>query len=244
MNEYIEIGYFVKKNFIGTDLIQNALNEIESLKNSKEVDLYHDQKGLVRRLERIYDKGEALKKIDKKAKNLLKEIFGFDFTIFKDKFNEKPPGGEGYYAHYDGIFEFMNYQNEIKKGWHAYGTKFVNLLISLDEINEANGTLEIGKVEKKTFDELFVDTKKDGTPCLSKEKEKQIAFKAINLNPGDILVFDHRCPHRSKKNESEKSRKILYYTYSPLKFGSQYQNYFNDKKGSKNSPGKTLTGEY
>ncbi len=85
MNKYIENGYFIKRKFIETDLIQNTLNELESLKNSKEVDIYHDQKGLVRRLERIYDKGKALKKIDKKAKNLLKEIFGFDFTIFKDK---------------------------------------------------------------------------------------------------------------------------------------------------------------
>ena len=35
--------------------------------------------------------------------------------IFKDKFNAKPPGGDGFYAHFDGIFNFVNQNNEKKK---------------------------------------------------------------------------------------------------------------------------------
>ena len=34
------------------------------------------------------------------------EIIGV--LIFKDKFNLKPPGGEGFYAHYDGIFKWLD----------------------------------------------------------------------------------------------------------------------------------------
>jgi len=243
MNEYIKIGYFVKKNFINNELLKKTLSEIELIKHNKDVDLYHDQKGLLRRVERIYDKGESLKKIDKKAKDLLREVFGFDFVIFKDKFNSKSQGGEGYYAHYDGIFKFADHQNKIKNGWYEYGQTFVNLLISLDTIDDSNGALEIGNVQDKTFDELFLDTKKDGTPNLLPEKEKKFDFKIINLNPGDALIFDHRCPHRSKKNNSLKSRKALYYTYSPSKFGSKYEKYFNDKKKSKNTTNKALTGD-
>ena len=35
-------------------------------------------------------------------------LFEKKFTIFKDKYNAKPPKGEGFYAHYDGIFYFKN----------------------------------------------------------------------------------------------------------------------------------------
>ena len=188
MNEYVKIGYIVKKNFINNKLLKKTLSEIELIKHNKDVDLYYDQKGLLRRVERIYDKGESLKKIDKKAKDLLREVFGFDFVIFKDKFNSKPQSGEGYYAHYDGIFKFVDHQNKIKNGWHEYGQTFVNLLISLDTMDDSNGALEIGNVQDKTFDELFLDTKKDGTPHLLPEKEKKLDFKIINLDVSMLFL--------------------------------------------------------
>ena len=43
------------------------------------------------------------------------------------------------------------------------------------------------------------------------------------LNIGDIVIFSNTCPHRSKKNNSEKNRRVLYYTYT-----------FIDKEKSKN----------
>ena len=43
------------------------------------------------------------------------DIFQEKMTIFKDKFNSKPPGGEGFYAHYDGIFLWKNKKNFEKK---------------------------------------------------------------------------------------------------------------------------------
>ena len=59
-------------------------------------------------------------------------------------------------------------------------------------------------------------------------------FESINLNVGDILIFDNRCPHRSNKNKSNNMRRILYYTYSLSSAGSQYKKYFSDKESSKN----------
>ena len=53
------------------------------------------------------------------------------------------------------IIHFINSNDEKKNGWYEYGQTFVNLLISLDRIDESNGALEIGNVQDKTFDELF-----------------------------------------------------------------------------------------
>ena len=49
-----------------------------------------------------------------------------------------------------------------------------------------------------------------------------------------MVVFSNTCPHRSKKNNSNESRRILYYTYSLSKNGSKYDKYFEDKEKSKN----------
>ena len=235
-------GYFVQKNFFEQKFILKILEEIETAKSDKKVDVYLDRNGLPRRLERLYDKGINLNLLNNKISEFLNKVFNKKFLIFKDKFNSKPPGGEGFKAHYDGIFKFYDKNNKEKKGWYEYSDTFVNVLVSLDQSNSKNGTLEISKVHKKNFDDLYSQTLKDGSPNLKQNIEINLKFEVINLNVGDVLIFDNRCPHRSKKNNSLKSRRILYYTYSPEKFGFQYKNYFFDKKKSKNL-NKALIGE-
>ena len=74
--------------------------------------------------------------------------------------------------------------------------------------------MELYKLVKhrKSFEDLYSKTLKDGSPNLTNEFESSLKFESINLDAGDILVFDNRCPHRSQKNNSDKSRRILYYT--------------------------------
>lgn len=239
--EYENFGFFKKESFLDKNLIEKTIGEINALKNN--VDIYYDKKGSLRRIERIYDKGKGLELVHKNVLNLLKEVFQFDFAIFKDKFNAKPPGGEGFFAHYDGIFKFKNENNKTKNGWYEYSNLFVNVLIALDPCNNENGTIELSNAQQGGFDKLFLNTKKNGTPDLLPEIEAKLKFKIINLNAGDVVIFNNTCPHRSKKNKSNFDRKTLYYTYTPLKYGSMYEKYFNDKVKSKNKSSKSLTGE-
>ena len=75
------------------------------------------------------------------------------------------------------------------------------------------------------------------------ERKQELNFEKIILNAGDIVIFSNTCPHRSKKNNSEINRKTLYYTYTQLKDGSKYLDYFRDKSKSKNNTSKSLSGE-
>ena len=43
-------------------------------------------------------------------------IYLMSYLIFKDKFNAKPPGGKGFFPHFDGVFEFRDSNNKTKKG--------------------------------------------------------------------------------------------------------------------------------
>ncbi len=224
-------GYFVFKNFIKEDFIIKLIEEINISKNTVK---YFDNQNKLRRIEKLYDKGKFLIDLNNKISILLKNVFDEDFLIFKDKFNAKPPGGEGFFAHYDGIFKFIDSNNVKKNGWYEYGEFFVNALVAIDNCNKENGSLELAKSHSGNFEQLFENTKKDGTPALSKHVENKTIFNLIDLNIGDMVVFSNTCPHRSKRNNSQNIRRILYYTYTLSKNGSKYDEYFSDKDNSKN----------
>ncbi len=224
-------GYFILKNFVDKDFISKLINEIN---NSNNTDKYYDNSNNLRRIEKLFDKGPYLINLNNRISSILKNILDKDFLIFKDKFNSKPPGGEGFFAHYDGVFEFVNSNNEIKKGWYEYGEFFVSALVAIDKCNKENGALEIAKHHEGSFEELYENTKKDGTPALSDDAESKTTFNVIDLDVGDMIIFSNKCPHRSKKNVSKKDRRIIYYTYTPSENGSKYNQYFEDKENSKN----------
>ena len=230
--EFENKGFFVCKKIFTKDYISVLIDEIN---NSDQNIKYYDKNKNLRRIEKLYDKGKFLIDANKKIMNLMKLIFDENFLIFKDKFNAKPPGGDGFYAHYDGIFQFKDDKNISRNGWYLYADFFINALIALDECNEDNGTLELANAHKGNFNELLKNTKNDGTPALSKELESKTSFNLINLEIGDVVFFSHTCPHRSQVNNTKKDRRVLYYTYSLAKNGSKYNEYFNDKYKSKNT---------
>ena len=150
-------GYFICKNIISKNIIEELIDEINVATNTVK---YFDNYNNIRRIEKLYDKGQQLKNTNQTILNLLKNVFQEDFLIFKDKFNAKPPGGEGFFAHYDGIFKFVDQNNNLKRGWYEYGDFFINVLIAIDKCDKTNGALELAKKHKGTFDQLLNNTKK------------------------------------------------------------------------------------
>ena len=229
--EFENKGFFVCKKIFTKDYISVLIDEIN---NSDQNIKYYDKNKNLRRIEKLYNKGNLLKLLNDKISTILENVFEEKFLIFKDKYNAKPPGGEGFFAHYDGIFHFTDLSDKKRNGWYEYGDFFINALVALDHCNEINGTLELSKSHKGNFNDLIKNTKNDGTPALLKKIESKIFFNLIELNIGDMVVFSNTCPHRSKKNDSKDNRRILYYTYSLGKNGSKYNKYFDDKEKSKN----------
>ena len=107
-------------------------------------------------------------------------------------------------------------------------------MTALDDCTNENGTIEIAnKYASNDFDKLIHYTKKNGTPELNMEAVRENIFEKILLQKGDMVFFSNLCPHKSKTNNSKFDRRTLYYTYLNKKFGYQYENYFLDKKLSK-----------
>lgn len=229
LSEYRSYGYSILTNFILERDAQELKSEIEGL---VDVPTYFDNKGKLRRIERFYNKGECLKKLHEKISRQLLLIFSEEFKIFKDKYNVKPPSGEGFFPHYDGIFLWDDAEGKTKKGWYEYAPEFINVLIALDECNESNGTIELAPEHDLSFECLLSKTKKNGTPELVPDIEQTLDFEKVKLGTGDAVIFSHKCPHRSAPNHSPNSRGVLYYTYNRAKFGDHYHRYFNDKLSS------------
>ena len=224
-------GYFKVENFLNKNEISKVIEEINE---SSDVDVFKDKNNLIRRVERFYNKGEYLSLINNKFMKLINDILKLKVLIFKDKLNLKPPGGEGFKAHYDGVFFFKDFENNKKEGWYEYGDNFINILVAIDDCNEENGTIELAKSDNEPFQKLIKKVKNFEFAELLDEVEQAHSFEKIVLNSGDLVVFKNTCPHRSSKNNSNTSRRILYYTYLEEKFGNQYEKYFMDKKLSKN----------
>ena len=233
--EYEENG-FVKIAGMFKDEVKQIEEKLNSfLQSDEDVYKYTDNQGILRRLEKIGNKKEFID-LNKKIANLLKEVFGEEMILFKDKYNVKPPKGEGFFAHYDSVFTWIDKDGEERKGWYEYCDTFFNVLVAIDEANEENGALEVAKWDKNklSYDELYERTVKDGSERLDEDFENSLNFKRVDLKPGDIVIFSDLAPHRSKINMSEtKSRRILYFTYNKKSDGDFYNQYFEDKYNSK-----------
>ena len=84
-------------------------NEIKNYFSKDKINFFKDKNNLIRRVERFYNKGEYLSLINNKFMKLINDILKLKVLIFKDKLNLKPPGGEGFKAHYDGVFFFKDF---------------------------------------------------------------------------------------------------------------------------------------
>jgi 2-aminoethylphosphonate dioxygenase len=243
---YKKNGWVVVKNFFKKKDIENIknqiLNKISNTRKSK--NFYYekiDNYKKLRRIERISDYSAVSKKIiySNRILKLIKDIKKKEFDLFKDKLNFKYPGGKGYLPHIDGHFFWKDKNNKIQNGWKKYADDFVSLLIPLEKSDKKNGCLYLA--QKKNIKNLGNSfnkiTKKMsmGTPNIKLRDKKKFNYTAAELEKGDICLFDWKCAHFSKNNNSNKSRMIFYATYYKKNGKSNIRNnYYLDKQSSLN----------
>ena len=52
----------------------------------------------------------------------------------------------------------------------------------------------------------------------------------VSAYAGDLILFGAYTPHRSKKNKTNKPRRMMYLTYNAKKDGDLRKKYFKDKR--------------
>ena len=135
-------------------------------------------------------------------------------VLFKEKINYKPPGCRADKLHQDS-----------QGGWNKFSKKFISILVSIEKSKKINGCLEFdisGKNNHKEIGKVFKP--------LKIKKLNNPKFKSFELNPGDVVFFNHYIPHRSGPNKSKFSRIQLYITYNLKNDGNFRKKYFKKKR--------------
>jgi ectoine hydroxylase-related dioxygenase (phytanoyl-CoA dioxygenase family) len=244
LKSYKNEGFVVIKNFFSKKKIIVAKKNILKLskKSQSKLLFYEKNKKDLRRIENVVSFSVHAKKIiaDKKLTRIIKSILGKN-TLFKDKLNFKYPKANGFEPHVDGHFLWKSKNSRIKKGWKAYSNQFINVVIPLEKTNKKNGCLELAEIKdtKKnlgnSWEEITKKTLKF-TPKIKKKYIKKFNFIPVEINIGDILLFDWKVCHRSKKNHSENSRMIFYATFAKNKKRKDLkEQYYKDKISSINT---------
>ncbi|MEP4532907.1 MAG: phytanoyl-CoA dioxygenase family protein [Cyclobacteriaceae bacterium] len=165
---------------------------------------------------------------------IVEELMGEKPVLYKERINFKHSGGGAHAAHQDGVA----YESGDLGEFDQDTTPYISVLISVDSATKTNGCFEV--VEPWTIDKLEIlpmERPHAHAPTFSKIAQKvedDLNWVQLETAPGDVIFFTERLPHRSKNNRSDKSRRILYGVYNPLKEGDKREKYYADKRANIN----------
>lgn len=97
-------GFTMLDSILLNEKISDLKLAINDCSISEDCDQYKDRNGLLRRMENFTFKNIVFEVLNKEVRDLLFNLTGENQVLFKDKVNFKPPNGEGFFAHYDGVF--------------------------------------------------------------------------------------------------------------------------------------------
>jgi len=134
------------------------------------------------------DLGGVVDDVREQAQSLAETVCGRKLKLFKDKVNTKNPsaaGGGHFLAHQD------------TPAFVPYGDWHVSVLVPVTPFTKANGTLEFAR----------------GLPPTPMEDLAKLEYTAVEVDPGDAVVFGGLVPHRSGPNTTDAARVGILYTF-------------------------------
>jgi 2-aminoethylphosphonate dioxygenase len=167
------------------------------------------------------------------------ELVGEAVVPFKDKTNEKLPGGGGFPPHQD----FAAYRG-FKPRYHA------TILLTIHAANIDNGCVQFaGNCEDViTHRSGFIRESIEGRPLLQfyeggprngdirSDISAQLRWHPLHTSPEDIVVFDSLVPHYSGANNSNVPRRAIFVTFNRASEGMYYEEYYADKRANYDDP--------
>lgn len=141
------------------------------------------------------------------------ELLGEPAALYKEKINYKQPGGAGFAPHQDApAYRFVDFH--------------VSCMLPLEPATEASGCLWVADGRPREVLTM------DGLRGLTDEVVAGLAWRPVELVPGDLLWFDSYVPHRSGTNVTDQARRALYLTYNAVSAGDFRTTYYEDKQAT------------
>ena len=170
---------------------------------------------------------------------VINALGGEPFLPFKDKENEKLPGGGAFGPHQD----FAAYQQ--------FGPRMnITAMVSIDASTAANGCLAFATNLNELIAEhpsaaldsvggnVLLKWETDGPSYgdIEPEYASHLQWTPIETKPNDLVVFNSFAPHRSCANHTDTSRRAMFFTYAPQREGDWYADYYAEKRANYADP--------
>lgn len=195
--------------------------------------------GQICRFEYLLGRGAALRAfVAQRIAPAIEAVTGEPFIPFKDKENEKHPGGGAFGPHQD----FAAYQ--------AFGPRYnVTAMISVDAATREKGCLEFAAnwttlsreasvaenvVEGRALLRFHKGGAQNGD--IVEEIAEQLDWQPVETSPADLVLFDSFAPHRSAPNRGTASRRAMFLTFSAAREGDWYERYYAEKRAHFDDP--------
>jgi len=146
----------------------------------------------------------------------LETLVGEKCALYKEKINWKAPGGAGWVAHQDAPA-----YPEVP--WN------VTVAIAIDPMNKQTGGLSFCD-EKIHKEKSYYAINDDGV--IDPTAANKLTWRNMDMEAGDVLVFDSFAPHKSGENLSTSPRRVIYLTYNLLKHGELRDEYYRNKRAA------------
>ncbi|WP_428235725.1 phytanoyl-CoA dioxygenase family protein [Gracilimonas sp.] len=238
---YQNNSYLIKKGLFKNEIdsISKMVDEVASWGDdySKWLRFYEmDDPTKLSRVENFAPYHDELNKIltGQRMISLVTELMGEKAVLYKERINYKYPNGGAHSAHQDGVA----YEKGMEMKFDADSSPYISFLISIDPATESNGCLEV--VPNWPLEKLEILPMEQPYPehpnfsKISQSIEDELEWKKLKTEPGDVIFFTERLPHRSQRNNSDKSRRILYGVYNPLSEGDKREGYYEKKRANIN----------
>jgi len=173
------------------------------------------QEPILRRVENFFPYHDSLHEfaLSRLIGGAVAELFGEPVYLFKDHFNLKLSGGDGYRYHQDQ-----------RAGWNQFASELIRVSIPVDDMTEYNGCIEIAAGEHKK------GLLGPEWEMISDEVVNNLTFRQCPIKLGDALFFSSYAPHGSAPNLSGGSRRTFYFAYTRHSEGNHREQHFADKR--------------
>ena len=168
--------------------------------------------------------------------DLISRLMGEPALLYKERINFKYPGGGAHEAHQDGVA----YEKGGGQQFDPHVVPYISILISVDHATPENGCLEV--VPNWNLDRLDIlpmEAPISYMPQYTKiaqDVEDALEWIKIPTEPGDVILFTERLPHRSAANASRQTRRVVYGVYNPQSEGDLRDAYYQRKRENLDDP--------
>lgn len=210
--------------------LRQSVDEVASWADGRDQGLHHfeqtDAGPVLARSERFADDHEYLGGFIRRGPIVawLAELLGEPPVLYKEKVNYKHPGGGGFAPHQDAAaYRFVDHH--------------ISAMVPVDKATIASGCLYFAPASGRA------QLPTDDRGRLEPEAVDELHWTPVELDPGDVVLFDSYTPHFSETNMSTGARRALYLTYNARSLGDFRQRYYDDKEAEISREGESFDGE-